>query len=297
MGKITIMKPNLLISFSGGETSAYMTKWILENERDQWNEVLVVFANTSKENEQTLEFIKRCDDEFGFGTVWIEPTFDETHRDGFRVVDFETANRNGDVFESMVRAYGLSNFAWPHCTRELKTRPIRAFARTIIGGSYWTAIGIRSDEVDRVNENRIENRFIYPLVEMNVTRNNINAFWANHPWRLELKGYEGNCDLCWKKSLRSQMTIIKETPHKADWWIEMERKYGDYIPPHANRSNNDPPKSFKRNLTVEQIVKNAQLYPFKPADDYARPTPEMQTTLFGHNIDRGFGCDESCEPF
>jgi hypothetical protein len=32
----------------------------------------VVFANTGQEREETLEFVKQCDDHFGFGTVWIE---------------------------------------------------------------------------------------------------------------------------------------------------------------------------------------------------------------------------------
>ena len=46
----------LVISFSGGRTSGYMTKKLLETKK-KWKEVLVLFANTGQEHEKTLEFI------------------------------------------------------------------------------------------------------------------------------------------------------------------------------------------------------------------------------------------------
>ncbi len=61
----------LVISFSGGRTSGYMTKKLLES-KDKWKEVLVLFANTGQEHEKTLEFIHNCDQRFGFNTVWLE---------------------------------------------------------------------------------------------------------------------------------------------------------------------------------------------------------------------------------
>jgi len=60
-----MVKKNLLISFSGGKTSAYMTHYILNNLMDQYNPV-VVFANTGREHEETLEFVRDCDLFLGF---------------------------------------------------------------------------------------------------------------------------------------------------------------------------------------------------------------------------------------
>ena len=65
---------NLIVSFSGGETSAYMTYQLLHdwNFCSQWADIKVVFANTGEEAEETLEFVKECDEKFNFNTVWLE---------------------------------------------------------------------------------------------------------------------------------------------------------------------------------------------------------------------------------
>lgn len=51
------------LSFSGGRTSAYMARQVqLANPSAN---VTYLFANTGKEREETLEFVRRCDDEWG----------------------------------------------------------------------------------------------------------------------------------------------------------------------------------------------------------------------------------------
>ena len=51
---------NLLVSFSGGETSAFMAQWLNNHyEEYGYKNIVFVFANTGLENEQTLEFVER----------------------------------------------------------------------------------------------------------------------------------------------------------------------------------------------------------------------------------------------
>ena len=71
--KIHDPRPKIAISFSGGRTSAVMTKLLLDQKKDTHN-MVVVFANTGCEHEGTLKFIKDCDDYWGFNTVWVEAT-------------------------------------------------------------------------------------------------------------------------------------------------------------------------------------------------------------------------------
>ena len=69
-----MMKNNrtkLLVSFSGGETSAYMSKWLIENKSDHY-EMVFVFANTGEEAEETLQFVDQCDKTWDLNMVWVE---------------------------------------------------------------------------------------------------------------------------------------------------------------------------------------------------------------------------------
>src|SRR5690606_27296656 len=107
---------------------------------------------------------------------------------------------------------------------------IKAYARDVLAWrDYYTAIGIRTDEIDRVSTNRKKEKLIYPLIEMHPTsKSDVNRFWLGMPFDLEIKSYEGNCATCWKKSLRKLLTIAKHHPERFEWDIEMERKYEDY---------------------------------------------------------------------
>jgi hypothetical protein len=288
------MMGRLLISFSGGETSALMTKLIHERWRGRYEEIVTVFANTGQENEQTLEFVRRCDEAFKWGVVWVEAVVDPRPMTGTKatVVAYETANRDGSVFEAVIAKYGIPGPGFLHCTRELKERPIRDYVRSIgwKAGSYDTAIGIRIDEIDRQNPHARKLRLTYPLIKPFPHRKiDVNDFWAKQPWRLELKGYHGNCRWCWKKSLRKHLTIAKETPDAFDFPERMEALY-----PKAGSNPNDEVKRFFRNrLTVAEIRQMAAKGRFEPAEDDARV---YQTDLLqGFDLDIGGGCSESCE--
>jgi len=279
MGDEHIAERRLLISFSGGETSALMTKLILDNWRDRYDEIVTVFSNTGQENEETLRFVDQCDKAFGFNVIWIEAEVSATRGTGTRakVVTFETASRNGEPFEQVIQKYGIPGPGVPHCSRELKGRPIKRWAREHgwLSGTYDTAIGIRTDEGDRISVNAKAERIIYPLVSrFPRTKAAVNAFWEQQPFRLLLKGYQGNCKWCWKKSLRKHLTIITETPEAYEFPERMEQLY----PTAGAGTTGEPRRFFRDNRTVADLRLMASTERFEPATDDARV---YQTDLIG----------------
>lgn len=288
----------LFISFSGGETSGFMAHWLKENKAHEYDEIVCLFANTGQENEETLRFVQQCDEAFGLNVVWIEADIDPDDRTkgGFRVVDFATARRNGEQFEEVIKAYGLPNPNWLHCTRELKTRPMTAYVRSIgwKSGTYDVAIGIRSDEIDRMDPNARKYRFWYPLIKnIEMTKPRINRFWQAQPFRLQLKGYEGNCQWCWKKSLRKHLTLISERPERYDFPERMEALYG-----HINPEGHNESRVFFRDKTsTKELRAMAATGGFASAVDDAQVYEDQLSFPMGLDEPGGKGCfGESCEP-
>ena len=60
------------ISFSGGRTSAFMLHRVLEANSGLPEEAIVCFANTGKEDEATLEFVRDCSVNWQVPIVWLE---------------------------------------------------------------------------------------------------------------------------------------------------------------------------------------------------------------------------------
>lgn len=288
-----VMNTKLLVSFSAGETSAYMAKMLKEKFSDKYD-MFFVFANTGKEREETLIFADKCDKEFGLNLVWVEAETNMKKGKGVKakVVNFETASRNGEPFYDMIKKHGIPNTQMGFCTRELKDYAIRAYCRQIglKKSDYKIAIGIRADEFDRVNPNFKSKGFAYPLIDSNITKPQINAFWAKMPFRLNLKSYEGNCDFCFKKSDRKLLTIAKENPQVVKWWSDIEKEFENYNPRNAV-----PPFTFFRNN------RNAKYFIENSNSNFRLATDEKFNTAFSKSLfdelDFSGTCDESCLAF
>lgn len=282
-------KEKLLVSFSGGETSAYMVYWIKNNWHNKYD-IKYVFANTGEENEETLLFIKNCQEYFDIDLVWVEGVFHKekgkctTHK----VVNFKSATRSKDLFEEMIKVYGIPNQAFPHCNRELKLAPIKSYLKSIGWKDYYTAIGIRNDEIDRVSSKRKEHKLLYPLVtDKAMTKKHINFWWSQQPFRLNLKGYQGNCKTCWKKSDKKLYQIAKENKSHFDSFLYLENKYCDFVP--EGRENDKKMFFFRRNRSAKDILKESSLWNGKIHDDAM--DFNFQTSILD------FDDSESCDIF
>ena len=170
-------KKKLLISFSGGKTSAYMTWWLYNEwkERHNWD-MVTIFANTGKEQEGTLMFVNNCSKQWNIPIIWIEGVYRDVNGDkftdkgwglSFKIVTFETASRKGQPFEQLISCLGIPSTNAPFCSDQLKRKPIERYLKSIGWKGYYKAIGIRTDELDRINENYKKLKIFYPLAFLN----------------------------------------------------------------------------------------------------------------------------------
>lgn len=241
-----------IISISGGRTSGFMAIKLLKWMPD----AMMIFANTGKENEETLVFVNKINEYLGGGIVWIE--YDpETW---FKIVSFETASRNGEPFEALIkkRKY-LPNRVARFCTQDLKIRPMKKYCQQVLGWDHWTNhVGIRYDEPNRWGKSKsVERNEVFdvnhPLVEWRITKPHILHFWNwDMPFNLGLDELDGNCDLCFLKGKAKKQRIARRNPERYEWWISMEKLTGS---------------TFVNGITYEQLRKNVIAAPEIQFDD------------------------------
>lgn len=276
------MKP-LCISFSGGKTSGYMTHRLLHEYAGK-RKIVVTFANTGEEQEATLQFVHQCDQQFGFGTVWLEAKVSEARGEGttFTQVTFESASRKGEPYEAVIKKYGIPNLSFLHCTRELKQRPITKYLRAFHWekGNGEVAIGIRADEASRVPSPTAQAAFdtVYPLIDWGVDKQEVNEFWEGQSFTLGLEEHQGNCKWCFKKSFAKHALLAKESPEVYAFPRRMEREYALAGPGEKNGGR----VFFRGNRSTDQLLNYVGLL---------TPSPRVV------DADEPSGCTESCEPF
>lgn len=202
-----------------------MLKIMIDNGMVDHN-TIVAFANTGKEREETLEFVRDCESNFGVKIWWVEYI---SEKPLYRVVSFDTCSRNGEPFEALIRrSKYLPNAVQRICTGGLKIKPMNRLMRKVFGfHKYETFMGIRADELTRYL--KLKDRAKMPLYDITITKNEVRSFWKNQPFDLKIEDGWGNCDLCFQKGRAyagKLVKLIRQQPERADWWIEMERRIG-----------------------------------------------------------------------
>lgn len=274
-----------------------MTRLLLTKWRDKYDEIVVLFANTGQENEATLEFVRDCDAAFGFNTIWLE-ALPQQGKVGtkHKVVNFNTASRNGEPFEAVIDKYGIPNQKFPQCTRELKLRPMKSYLRKLgwREKSYDIAIGIRADEAARRSNTAVQSNIVYPLLDwLPTTKPQVNLFWSTQSFRLNLAGYQGNCKTCWKKSFRKLMTIMDENPAQFNFFERMERDKGLIGPEFAKTFIPGYRRVFFRgSISVADLRKMHANTDWTRAENDAVVYADKSIAL---DVDPTDGCVESCE--
>lgn len=226
-----------VVSFSGGRTSGYMLHRIIQAHGGTLPpDVVVCFANTGREMPATLDFVRDCGAAWNVPIHWLEYR-EEPGRHFFAEVSHNSASRNGEPFEAMIRSRKiLPNPVSRYCTTELKIRTQKKFLRSL-GWSHWiSAVGLRADEPTRVaraldRERTKKDRWhnVCPLAAAGVDEAEVFRFWRAQPFDLRLAGpWEGNCDGCFLKNRAALQRMWVDHPERMAWWVDMEAV------PHGN---------------------------------------------------------------
>jgi len=210
-----------VISNSGGRTSGLMT--LLEMAKGLGPEDYVIFCNTGKEREETLQFLHLQQTVLGVPIIWLE--YCQYNR--WKQVTYETASRKGEPFSALIqRRKFLPHQQARFCTQELKIRVMRDFMRSQGHGHWINVVGIRADEPTRhaSGKQSTDTRFdvVHPLYEAGIKKPDVLAYWRTQPFDLQLQDHEGNCDLCFLKGKGKLVNLIRTNPESADWWIDSE---------------------------------------------------------------------------
>ena len=119
------------------------------------------------------------------------------------------------------------------------------------GVEYLAFIGLRYDEKQRIHKVKkrneggedstgYEGEYVYmPLDGMNITADDVENFWKQQNWGLDLNPENNlsNCTFCFLKGSQAlrrvhnalegeDSNMFKDTPCDIQWWIDLEKMYG-----------------------------------------------------------------------
>ena len=259
MNKFEVSGPTC-ISFSGGRTSGYMLWLTLQAHGGKLPpDTHVVFANTGKEEEATLRFVRDCAERWGVEIAWIE-----RDAEGYRETDYEHASRAGEPFAELIteRRY-VPNAVTRFCTQALKIETARDYMRAQ-GYERWTSVvGLRRDEPARVAKVRGRDHEEWdaacPLYDARVTKADVMAWWRAQPFDLALESWQSNCTLCPLKSRATLERAIRDDDAVAEWWIAQEKRIGATF-------RKDEPRGYEG---MRERVRRLPLLPMRAADEPA----------------------------
>jgi len=243
-----------VINFSGGRTSAYMTKRLLEETDEKY---LITFQNTGRESKETLDFINECDKRWNLNILWLEYRKPSVNENRFEVVTYETASRNGEPFTQLIeqRPASIPNLQFRYCTTQLKIKTLKRYLKKQGIKDYTSFNGIRYDEPKRWGKAKDSDFDVeLPLVKWKVTKEDVREFWNQQEFDLKLEQPYGNCDGCFLKGKGKLLEILANDINALDWWINIEE-------------TNTKKVQFKKEITYRQLKEIAMKGENKFSDD------------------------------
>ena len=243
-------------NLSGGRSSAFMLRKCL----DAWHGVVpknikVIFTNTGRELDATLDFLRDIEINWNVPIVWLEFNYRNKAGGGvndpkywFKIVNHKTANRSGKPFQELIRAGKfLPKMHRRICTYQLKIETVRRYMKSQGIKKYKSILGIRYDEPRRWEKALMtECQAVYPLVSLRTTRTDVLSFWHGNSFDLQIDSEFSNCDFCFMKGQKILQKTYKKYPERISWWLEQEQFISEL------RSENH---YFLKNASIGDVTK------------------------------------------
>lgn len=268
----------IVVSFSGGRTSAYLCSLI----KQLHHNAVFVFMDTGAEHPQTYEFIKQCNDYFGLNLVCLRPVVNAVQGVGvsYRVVGINKIGDDLQPWRDMSLKYGLPYHGGAFCTDRMKTTPCKKYLDDTYGvGNYHIWLGMRIDEPRRTKPRE---GFSYLAEISDFEKQDILDWWAKMPFDLKIKEHLGNCVFCIKKSINKVALAAKDEPNLARKFIKMINM-DDVRIVESRTTPSDA--MYRQNMSLEGII---DIYAEMPRDKLAKTVRSTFETG---------SCSESCEAF
>ena len=251
---------NLMVTVSGGRSSAMMARHIQTNEKYADFEKVFVFCNTGMERPETIEFLKNIEKYWEMPLVKIEGVYSNDLGTGvrYKIVEWDELDMKAVTFSKMIEHKnkgvfsGLPNQDAPYCSENLKTLPAKKLCDDIFGvNNYKIAIGFRKEDMPkRISwaEIKEQKQKLFPLLTdfyTPISQIDLNKLWEKEDFKLELHGKYGNCELCWKKSESTLLENIRFGTSFIDWFKKEEEKYNTVC--------------FRGHKSIEDLVRLSKL--------------------------------------
>ena len=254
-----------VVNVSGGRTSAFMLRMLLDQHHGLPDNMIVAFMNTGKERNETLDFIHQIETRWNVPIVWLEYTHKPNAKgvlgdpkNTYKIVDYATASRNGEPFEQLIKARKyLPNAVHRICTSELKVGTLNRYmfyAHGINKNKFINFVGIRKDEPKRVIRIiKQDCNILLPLHEAKIVLSDITKYWQKSDFDLPFPyntTLYTNCDLCFMKGKTKLTEIIRNEPERAEWWNHME----EFVIDHRDTKTGKLNARFHKSHAIKHLI-------------------------------------------
>lgn len=266
----------IVVSFSGGRTSAYLCSLIKKLHPD----AVFVFMDTGAEHEATYDFIKQVNNYFNLNLVCMRVVINPILGEGnsYQIISIDEIGHDLQPWRDMSLKYGLPYKGGEFCTDRMKTTPCKKYLDDAYGmGNYHIWLGMRIDEPRRTKPRE---GFSYLADISDFEKQDILDWWAKMPFDLQIKEHLGNCVFCIKKGINKVALAAKDEPELASKFIKMINMDDVRIVESRTTPSN---AMYRQNMSLESII---DLYAEMPRDKLAKTVRSTFETG---------SCSESCE--